>query len=134
MNAVESKQDTELIEIVMNCGLDFNDRKHAAVEVIKRLGLEESAQAWIANDCEEEPPRKITPLTLAERAYLARYAKIDGYKTVAYALGRSHKSVEFIGYKMRKTGEWDLYQSLTHEEYENLVLASERSEQHEKVV
>lgn len=39
MKAMESKQDIELIDIVMNCGLDFDCRVHAAKEVIKRLGV-----------------------------------------------------------------------------------------------
>lgn len=46
MNVMESKKDAELIEIIMNCELDFDCRKHAAMEAIKRLGV--SAQ-WVVN-------------------------------------------------------------------------------------
>lgn len=46
MNVMESKKDTELIDIVMNCELDFDIRKHAAKEVIKRLGVN---TPWIVN-------------------------------------------------------------------------------------
>lgn len=50
MKAMESKQDIELAEIIMNCELDFDCRKHAAIEYIKRLGV---SAAWVVN-------RKIT--------------------------------------------------------------------------
>ncbi|GAB6926030.1 hypothetical protein JCM10914A_56140 [Paenibacillus sp. JCM 10914] len=36
---MENKQDTELIEIIMNCELDIDCRVHAAKEIIKRLGV-----------------------------------------------------------------------------------------------
>lgn len=39
MKAMENKQDIELIEVIMNCELDFDCRVHAAKEVIKRLGV-----------------------------------------------------------------------------------------------
>ncbi|MDH6670208.1 hypothetical protein M2277_000852 [Paenibacillus sp. LBL] len=34
---METKQDTELINIIMNCELDYDYRIHAAKEVIKRI-------------------------------------------------------------------------------------------------
>lgn len=39
MKVLESKKDTELIEFVMNCELDFDFRKHAAMEMLKRAGV-----------------------------------------------------------------------------------------------
>lgn len=42
MKFMENKQDIELIDIVMNCELDFDCRKHAAMEAIKRSGVNKS--------------------------------------------------------------------------------------------
>jgi|GEM_PF-6713418 len=42
MNVLESKKDTELIDIVMNCELDFDIRKHAAKELLNRAREEET--------------------------------------------------------------------------------------------
>ena len=39
MNAMESKKDAELINIVMNSEVDFDCRIHAAKEVLSRLGV-----------------------------------------------------------------------------------------------
>lgn len=40
MNAMEKKQDTELINIVMECELDFDIRIHAAKEIMNRVRKE----------------------------------------------------------------------------------------------
>lgn len=39
MNVLERKSDNDLIEAVMNCELDFDYRKHAAMEIMQRLGV-----------------------------------------------------------------------------------------------
>lgn len=39
MKAMESKTDIELINIVDNCELDLDCRKHAAIEIYKRVGV-----------------------------------------------------------------------------------------------
>jgi hypothetical protein len=44
MNALEEKQDTELINIVMECELDFDIRVHAAKEIWNRLWRDEQCQ------------------------------------------------------------------------------------------
>lgn len=36
---LEAKSDTELIEIIMNCELDYDCRIHAAKEIYTRLGV-----------------------------------------------------------------------------------------------
>lgn len=41
MNVMESKNDAELIDIVMNCELDFDIRKHAAKEILRRTKVGE---------------------------------------------------------------------------------------------
>lgn len=43
---MDTKQDVELIEFVMNCELDLDFRKHAAMEIMKRAGVNE---AWQEN-------------------------------------------------------------------------------------
>lgn len=44
MDVMGSKNNNELIEIIMNCELDLDYRKHAAMEIIKRLGVNAS---WV---------------------------------------------------------------------------------------
>lgn len=44
MNALENKKDTELIDIVMNCELDYDCRICAAKEIMKRLGVVRDGQ------------------------------------------------------------------------------------------
>ncbi|MCV4233345.1 hypothetical protein OHJ21_19360 [Virgibacillus sp. LDC1] len=39
MDVMGTKSNNELIEIIMDCELDMDYRKHAAMEVIKRLGV-----------------------------------------------------------------------------------------------
>lgn len=36
---METKKDIELIEFVMNCELDFDFRKYAAMEIMRRTGV-----------------------------------------------------------------------------------------------
>lgn len=36
---MDTKQDVELIEFVMNCQLDFDFRKCAAMEIMRRTGV-----------------------------------------------------------------------------------------------
>ncbi|GIP02071.1 hypothetical protein J28TS4_04780 [Paenibacillus lautus] len=49
MNAMENKQDTELINIVMECELDFDIRIHAAKEIWNRLWRDEACQNSITH-------------------------------------------------------------------------------------
>jgi hypothetical protein len=44
MNALENKQDTELINIVMECELDFDIRINAAKEIWNRVWRDEKCQ------------------------------------------------------------------------------------------
>lgn len=64
--------------------------------------------------------------TLAERAYLARYYDIDGESLMSAALERPKYIISAMVQIMRRNGEWELYRSLTEEEYEKIVIASER--------
>lgn len=64
--------------------------------------------------------------TLAEKAYLARYFEFDGEQLMSAALERPIYIISQMVQVMRKNGEWDLYRNLTEEEYEKIVIASER--------
>lgn len=69
--------------------------------------------------------------TLAERVYLARYYDKDGEKMMAAALERPIYVISQLVSKMKKNGEWDLYRSLTEDEYEKIEIASERRKKNE---
>ncbi|OMF54704.1 hypothetical protein BK138_16245 [Paenibacillus rhizosphaerae] len=64
-------------------------------------------------------------LTLADRVYLARYYEIDGSKLMAALLNRSPQAVFNIINTMKYNGEYDLYRSLTDEEYEKILNCAE---------
>lgn len=65
--------------------------------------------------------------TLAERAYLARYFDIDGPKYMSLSLERPINIIYSQVKHMKKNGEWDLYRSLTDDEYEKIIMAGEWS-------
>lgn len=62
--------------------------------------------------------------TLAEKVYLARYYDIDGTKHMSLSLERPIYSLLAAIRYMRQNGEWDLYRSLSEEEYEKIILAA----------
>lgn len=66
---------------------------------------------------------------LAERVYVARYAD-DGEKSLAAALDKTTVQIKGLLQQLKRTGDWDLYRNLTDEEYEKIILAAERREQH----
>lgn len=76
----------------------------------------------------EYHPLEGKKLTLAERVYLARYFDIDGPRHMSLSLDRPLNKIYAQAQRMKKNGEWDLYRSLTEEEYEKIILAAERSE------
>jgi hypothetical protein len=64
-------------------------------------------------------------ITLAERVYLARYFDIDGPRHMSLSLERPLNNIYTQVQRMKKNGEWDLYRSLTEDEYEKIILAAE---------
>lgn len=67
-------------------------------------------------------------LPLVDKVYLAKYSDVDGFHLMGSMFGMLPKTVEAIARRMRKNGEWDLYRSLSDEEYEKIIIAAERSE------
>ena len=70
------------------------------------------------------------PITPEEKIYIAKYYDVDDARTLGFALGKTEKSVMSYASKMRKSGEWDYYRSLTDEEWERL-LVNRMEEEHE---
>jgi hypothetical protein len=52
---METKKDIELIDIVMNCEWDFDIRKHAAEEILKRAGVDDTSY-WKGGGYHAETP------------------------------------------------------------------------------
>lgn len=71
--------------------------------------------------------RHKTKYTLAERVYIARYYDVDGESLMSAALERPKYNISAIVQIMRRNGEWELYRSLTEEEYEKIIMAGDRS-------
>ena len=51
-------------------------------------------------------------MTLEEKAYLCRFWETDGPETMAYALGRTSKTLSTQVHVMRKIGSFKIYASL----------------------
>ncbi|MNR93677.1 hypothetical protein D3C72_247350 [compost metagenome] len=64
--------------------------------------------------------------TLEERVYVARFYDFDGVWLIADALMRPEYSIHQVIVTMKKNGEWDVYKSLSHDEYFEIVEARDR--------
>lgn len=64
-------------------------------------------------------------LSLADKIYIAKYFEHDGSPSLGDALGVSQQYISSCVKRMKKNGEWELYRSLTDEEYEKIVITKE---------
>ena len=69
---------------------------------------------------------------LWEKVYLARYKDYGGEKMMAAALERPAYIIVSMVTRMKESGEWELYRSLSEEEFEKIMNASERRDRHEQ--
>lgn len=69
---------------------------------------------------------------LWEKVYLARYKDYDGEKMMSAALERPAYIIVTMVTRMKESGEWELYRSLSEEEFEKIMNASERRDRHEQ--
>lgn len=65
------------------------------------------------------------PLTLAERVYLAKYYEADGSGLMAALFDKPYQAINQLIYFMKKSGDYELYRSLSDEEYEKILNCAE---------
>ncbi|MCM3701878.1 hypothetical protein [Paenibacillus macerans] len=65
-------------------------------------------------------------LSLADKIYIAKYFEHDGSPSLGAAMGVTQQCIISCVKRMKKNGEWELYRSLSDEEYEKIVEATER--------
>ncbi|MGG3452531.1 hypothetical protein [Paenibacillus rhizolycopersici] len=76
----------------------------------------------------EAPKRKREPLGLVDRAYIARFYDYDGATNLGALFGKKRQNIMQLVTFMKASGEYEMYKNLTDEEYEKIVLTTERSE------
>lgn len=74
---------------------------------------------------------KLKPLSLVDRAYVARYHEHDGPSMMGLLFEKSPQGIDSLITTMKRTGEYEIYRNLTDEEYEKMINTAERSGKYE---
>lgn len=89
-------------------------------DLFLQKGIEE--HQW-EQEQERMSPKK--EWTLPELVYLVKYFHVDGPGGMAFHFYRRVKEVKDKVNELKANGDWDLYSSLSDEEYEKIVTAKE---------
>ncbi|MNW44140.1 hypothetical protein D3C74_213620 [compost metagenome] len=93
----------------------WDERIRATAEVMYRL---------------KNPNTRKKRLSLSDRVYLAKYIEFDGPTMMGSLLGRHRTHIATLVVNMKKNGDYERYKNLSDEEYEKILEAEERRNEH----
>lgn len=104
-------------QIANDTSLDWSDGIMATAELEhKRIVAEHKV-----------PKNKPDPLSLADRAYIAKFHAYDGSTMLGALFGKRRQYIDSLVKRMKESGEYDAYCNLSDEQYERLIQTAERN-------